>query len=125
MKNRNTNIRNIKYSEVLSEFIDPILTDKETEETFLAKAKAGMTIWNYCVSKENNLAGTQEMEKLLEESYNGFAGIKQFAAKLVERKQKHFTSYDQFIFKVAINKRPDGSKTLYVESVPAGILKSF
>jgi hypothetical protein len=108
-----------RYSEVLSEFIEPMLGEEETEETFLQKARAGMIIWNYCVSKENNLKGTEEMSEILLQSLAEYPQMKPLLEKFVKRKQIYFAGLSHFIFEVRVNTKPDGTKTLYVETAPA------
>ena len=111
-----------KYSEVLSEYIEPLLVEEETEETYLSKARAGMIAWNYCVSLENNLQGTSEMSEIIRNGFVQYPESKVVLEFFIERKKMHCAQYDQFIFDVRVNTKPDGTKTLYVESVPAAIL---
>ena len=112
----------VKYSEVFSEFIKPLLSDSETEKSFIKKAQAGMAIWNYCVYFENNIQGTEIMEIALKDSWANHPEYKLSIMALIQRKQDFFAKYAQVIVDVKINTKPDGSKTFYVESAPAHVL---
>jgi len=107
------------YSELLIRFIEPLLEREESEASFLEKAKAGMIAWNYCVSEENNLKGNAEMSSILKGIYETYPDAKKTLDMLIERKQMYFPMYSNFIFDVRINIKPEGTKTLYVESAPA------
>lgn len=109
---------NLSYSNILIKFIQPILDGSETEEDYLAKAKAGMIAWNYHLSDQNQLPYDDEMKAILKQITSENSEGKEMLNKLVLRKEMEFSQYQQFLAKVEIRTKPDDSKTLYVESYP-------
>jgi hypothetical protein len=105
----------ISYSSILIEFIKPLLKGNEDDNEFLAKAKAGMIAWNLCVFDSTNLPMDGLTKKILwnVKTRNPFGA--DLFDKLAERKALLFPDHNQFIFKVELREKPDGSKTLYVE----------
>jgi len=108
----------LSYSNILINFIQPILDGSETEEDYLAKAKLGMIAWNYHLSDQNNLPYDDEMKAILKDMTDQNREGKEMLNKLVLRKEMEFSQYQQFLAKVEIRTKSDGSKTLYVESYP-------
>jgi len=108
----------VSYSTILIKFIQPILDGSETEEDYLAKAKAGMIAWNYHLSDQNKLPYDDEMKAILKQMASENREGKELLNKLVLRKEMKFSQYQQFLAKVEIRTKRDGSKTLYVESFP-------
>lgn len=114
----------ITYSSVLQDFIKPIVTENETEETYLEKAIAGMLAWNYSLSEKYHLPGYLKMKKSIQDLRIQFPESKSILDLLIKRKAKHFSKYDHYIFKVEVRTKEDGSKTIYVESAPVDKIKS-
>lgn len=114
----------VSYSSILIDFINPLLTGKEDEYEFLAKAKLGQMAWNFSVSdlnklpfdnihKEIFLITLKQYDKELKETLN----------MLVMRKGIKFSQYNQFIFNIEMRTNKYGQKTLYAESAPADKIK--
>lgn len=118
----NTQTNYISYSNLLHQFIEPILDGTEDVEAYLEKAEAGKIAWNFCVSDKAGLTIDSQMKKIIKEITQEFSEAKETLNKLVLRKQMLFSQYDQFIFHVEIREKANGEKTLYVESVPTEIL---
>lgn len=109
----------ISYSGILIKFIEPILTGAEDEHEYLLKAFAGQMAWNYCVSDENKLPLDSVQKEMMKYLTTQSAEAKQILNMLVLRKAMLYPNHQQFIFNVEIKTKPDGSKTLFVESTPA------
>ena len=113
----------ISYSDQLARFIQPILEEEEDEESLLFKAQMGMVAWNYCLSQEYEfipyakLGATDAYERAQGQSKQWEIWMKQ----LVQRKLTKFSQYSNFLVIAQIRDKPDGSKTLYVESAPVEI----
>ncbi|MEM6769259.1 MAG: hypothetical protein AAF597_01640 [Bacteroidota bacterium] len=109
----------VAYSAILIKFIQPLLDGKEDEEAYLTKAKMGMIAWNFHVSDQNRLPYDREMKAILKRMTEQNSEGKKILNQLVLRKERYFPNYNQFLAKVEIRTKPDGSTTLYVESYPA------
>lgn len=109
----------ISYSNLLLQFIEPILDGTEDEEAFMTKANMGKIAWNFCVSDQAELSIDHQMKTILKKMLPVNPQAKQILDQLVIRKQTRFAQYDQVIFDIEIRTQPDGSKTFYVESAPA------
>lgn len=109
----------ISYSNLLIKFIEPLINGLEDEEAFLTKAKIGMIAWNFHVSDSNELPYDKETKEILLKITKNDKEAKDILNSLVMRKQTRFSKYNQFIFRVKIRTKNDGTKTLYVESAPA------
>jgi len=114
-----TNNNQVSYSGILIKFIEPILTGTEDEDEFLLKAKAGQMAWNYCVSGDNKLPLDSVMKAIMKNLTTHSAEAKETLNMLVLRKTMLYPNHHQYIFNVEIKTKPDGSKTLFVESTPA------
>jgi len=108
----------VSYSSVLIKFITPILDGSEDEDDFLAKAKIGMIAWNFHLSDQNKLPYDKEMKAILRKVTKANSKGKKILNRLVLRKEKHFSEYNQFLLNVELRTKPDGSITLYVDSYP-------
>lgn len=122
---RSKNKNHISYSQLLIDFIDPILDGQEDEITFLEKAKAGQIAWNFCVSDKLGVKGDQYMKAVLKNITAQHPEAKEILDPLVIRKQTLFEQYDQYILLVESREKPNGETTLYVESAPAKYLKKM
>lgn len=107
------------YSGILIEFIEPMLQGNESEEALLEKAKIGIMAWNFCISNANKLPLNAEMKEIMHQITTNSSEARETLNKLTLRKEMLFPQFNQFIFHVEIKTKPDGSKTLYVESAPA------
>lgn len=107
------------YSNILIEFIEPLLHGNESEELFLEKAKTGIMAWNFCISNANKLPLNAEMKQIMHQITSNSSEARETLKKLTIRKEMLFSQFNQFIFHVEIKTKSDGSKTLYVESAPA------
>lgn len=109
----------ISYSEILIEFIEPLLTGEEDEREYWEKAKAGQMAWNFCVSDKAGIQGDDYVKAVFKQITSQFPQAKEILNSLAIRKQTHFDHYDQYIFTVEIRRKSDGELKLYVESAPA------
>ncbi len=109
----------ISYSNLLIQFIEPLINGDEDSEEFLMKAKIGQLAWNHCFSVEYELPFDQEMKTALKNLTEMYPDAKATLNMLAIRKSMKFGAYGQFIFKVECRHKPDGSVNLYVESAPA------
>lgn len=108
----------VSYSNILIEFIKPLLDGSETAEDYLMKAKVGMVAWNFHVSDQNNLPYDDQMKTILKQMTTENSEGKKILNRLVLRKESEFSQYKQFLVKVELRTKPDNSITLYVESYP-------
>lgn len=109
----------ISYSNLLIQFIDPLLDGSEDEAAFLRKAKVGMIAWNFHVSDSHQLPYDKETKEILASATAENKEVKDILNYLLMRKQSDYYQYPQLIFKVEMRTKPNGMKTLYVESAPA------
>ena len=84
-------------SELLLDFIAPILLSKEDEHEILSKAKIGQIVWNFCVSDQNNLPHDQEMKSILKSQLINSPEINKIVNYLTIRKNTLFSSHNEFI----------------------------
>ncbi|MEM9259990.1 MAG: hypothetical protein AAGA62_10110 [Bacteroidota bacterium] len=117
MKNR------ISYSDVLIEYITPLLDGTEYLEDLEAKVKFGMVAWNYHVSDQNDLPLDAEMKAILKMMTMTHQEGRKKLNEMVLRKEQHFSQYNQYIATAEVRQKPDGSVTVYVESAPADKVK--
>lgn len=115
--------KSISYSTLLLDFIEPLLNVTETEDELSDKAKAGMMAWNFHVSDLNELSNDDHYKEIILKLTTDYAEANEILNSLVIRKQMYFSHYNQFILKVEIKAKSDGSKTLYVESANADKIK--
>ncbi|MHB1279103.1 MAG: hypothetical protein ACYC1Q_11985 [Bacteroidia bacterium] len=107
------------YSRILIDFIKPLLNGRESEADFLLKARSGMIAWNHVVTDEHKLPVELELKQLYEQLTQAHPDAIANLNMLVIRKLMYFSGYHQFIVKVESRKKPEGSRTLYVESIEA------
>lgn len=116
---------NLKYSKLLIEFIDPIITGDEDEEEFMVKARLGQIAWNLIVTKENKLAPYKELQFIILETSVKVPNYNAIIELLKRRKEEHFGEHQQFILKTEVRSKPDGSGSLYVETTFAHKMKKL
>ena len=117
--NNSPNSTPIAYSQLLIEFIEPLLTGQEDELEFWEKAKAGQIAWNFCISDQSGILGDDYMKTVLKQITDQHPQAKEVLNTLTLRKQTHFAQYDQYILQVETRRKPNGEVTLYVESAAA------
>ncbi|MCC5931911.1 MAG: hypothetical protein JJU28_21890 [Cyclobacteriaceae bacterium] len=106
------------YSQVLMDFIEPLLSGNEDNDEYLAKAWFGQTAWNYSIAEVNNLPYGAELKATIQKLNSMYPDMSEPMKRLVERKIEKFNDHNQFIFSVELRHKPDGTVSLYVESVP-------
>lgn len=109
----------IAVSQVLLDFIQPLLKNEDNSQAILSKAKLGQIVWNFCVSDANNLPLDDQMKSILKNQLADSPEINEVVNKLTIRKQTLFDRYNDFIISVDLNKKNDGSIALKVISIPA------
>ncbi|MEO6132644.1 MAG: hypothetical protein ABIQ02_12410 [Saprospiraceae bacterium] len=118
-------MKRISYSELLTEFIDPLLDGKETESTYLDKAVIGMVAWNYHVAKSADSPFLKHVEEVYldfrKKKINGSA----IMDKLLKRKETMFRQYAQFFVRVDTRPGKDRTPVLHVEYLPIEMLPLF
>ncbi len=110
-------------SEVLLNFIDPLLDGRDDEHTTLSKAKLGQIVWNSCVSDSLNLPIDKEMKRILKMQLVDSPEINKIVNTLTIRKNTLFSHYNNFIFSVELRKKQNGSTALHVISAPVDKIK--
>ena len=108
----------VSYSGILIKFIEPILTGTENEDEYLEKAQIGQMAWNYCVSGDNKLPLDSLMKVIMKKITSSHVDAKQTLNMLVLRKTILYPNHQQYILNVELKTKPDGSRTLFVESTP-------
>ena len=111
------------YSALLLKFIEPLMNGEEDEAEFLLKAKVGMIAWNYCISDEKQLPLDGGMKLILKKITAIYPDAKEKLNMLAIRKSMLFAEHNQIIVNVEVKTKPDGCKTLFVESAPADKIK--
>ena len=115
----------IKYSTLLQDFAEPLINGDETPDAVLQKLKVAELIWNHCVAKENQLPIFDMLDKAINDSNDRHPEMKIVCSILQELKKAEFNEYNNFIVKTEYRIKPDGSKTIYVESIPPEIAKEI
>lgn len=108
----------IAYSALLQEFVEPLLAGDETEEQFLQYCKFGMTVWNYHVCLKYRLKMLPLIEHAIKEGGDGNPDHRLMVDWMMQYKDAKFQQYDNIILSVTKSIKPDGSRTLQVESAP-------
>ncbi len=114
----------VSYSDILIDFIQPLLDGQETESSFLEKAKMGMVAWNFQVAEAHNIPFSREFKEIYDFISKTYPEGKAILSSLIKRKSTLYGEYHQFILKVESRKKPAGNTNLYVESVPIDKLTS-
>jgi hypothetical protein len=104
------------YSEIIQNFIRPLLNSKDNDEVLLQKFKLGEIIWNYCIAKEFQLPVFDELDRIVTEQNQKNTEMKAVFDEFVKYKRTDFNHYKNFIIKLEYRLKA-GGKTLYVESV--------
>jgi hypothetical protein len=117
MKNKKKN--QVSVSGLLTKYIEPLLTGKEDTDEYLKKAQIGQMAWNYCVSIDNDLKCSSEMNAIITATIAGNAGAMETLDKLYLRKRMLFMEHQLFILNVETRKKPFGRSSLFVESTHA------
>jgi hypothetical protein len=115
----------IKYSALLQDFAKPLINGDETLDAAMQKNKVAELIWNHCVAKENQLPIFDTLDKAIRESNEQHPEMKYVCFMLQELKKAEYSVYNNFIVTTEYRIKPDGSKTIYVESIPPEIAKEF
>jgi hypothetical protein len=109
----------------LQDFAAPLLNGNENTEEFLAKPKVAERAWNYCISEEFDLTIFPELKKAVDQSKKQHPDMEIVFHLMKELKKNDFDEYKNFIVKAESRIKPDGSQTLYVESLTPKRLKQF
>jgi hypothetical protein len=115
----------IKYSSLLQDFAQPLINGDETPDVVLQKLKVAELIWNHCVAKENQLPIFELLDKAINDSNDRHPEMKIVCSILRELKNAEFNEYNNYIVKTEYRIKPDGSKTIYVESIPPEIAREI
>jgi hypothetical protein len=115
----------IKYSSLLQDFAQPLINGDETPDAVLQKLKVAELIWNHCVARENQLPIFDLLDKAINESNKRHPEMKIVCSILQELKKAEFNEYNNFIVKTEYRIKPDGSKTIYVESISPEMAKEI
>ena len=115
----------IKYSSLLQDFAQPLINGDETPDAVLQKLKVAELIWNHCVARENQLPIFDMMDKAINDSNKRYPEMKIVCSMLQELKESEFSEYNNTIVKTEYRIKPDGSKTIYVESMTPEIAKEI
>lgn len=105
------------YSDILQDFANPLLDDRDSNEIFLIKLKASQLVWNYCISKEFALASLSVFEDIMNSSRKTNPEIKQIFLMLINRKKQFFQQYKNFITDVRIMQKPDKSYSIQTDFI--------
>jgi hypothetical protein len=104
------------YSQILQDFIEPIMTKKESEDSYFDKCLLGHVVWNYCVSSKYKLPVAPDVYEVLKEKYLIKQETKKAVDLLTKRWKQSFSHYDRFIMRIE-RKYKNDSPTIYVETV--------
>jgi len=116
---------NIQYSGVLQDFAEPLFDGSEPQDAILQKLKVAELIWNHCIAEEYQLPVFAALDKAIRESNVMHPEMKIAFYLMRELKKAEFSEYKNFILKTEYRIKPDGSKSIYVESVAPEIFKSI
>lgn len=111
--------KRVSYSDILLEFIAPLLTGQETEQEIWEKAKAGQMAWNFVVSDQAKIKGDDYVKAVFKQITSAYPEAKEVLDPLVIRKHQHFSQYDQYILIVETRRKTPDEIVLHVESAPA------
>ena len=105
------------YSQILTEFIDPLLDGNENESTYLDKANIGMVVWNYHVTKTHAISHAKAVKEVYDVISQTFPDGPAMMASLLERKEKSYGHVHQFLVKIELKDGRNGQRRLNVESM--------
>ncbi len=104
------------YSNILQDYARPLLSSKDTDEEFMRKMKVIEIIWNYSIAKKFRLSVFKELDKIISVQHKQQVEMKAVFDMFLELKQFEYSQYNNYILKIELRKKSDGTKTLYVES---------
>lgn len=115
----------IKYSEVLQDYAAPLLDKNDSANVFLERLKVAELIWNYCIAKEFKLPCLNILQNAIDSSNSEYPEMLDVFHLMTEIKERDFKQYKNFIINTEYRIKPDGSKTIYVESAEPEALKNI
>lgn len=103
------------YSSILQDFARPLLSSEDTDEEFMKKMKIIEIIWNYSIAKKFRLSFFKELDELINQEKRRDIQMKVVLNMFMKVKEIEYGQYNNYITKMELRKKSDGSKTLYVE----------
>ena len=104
------------YSNILQDFAHPLLSSRDTDDEFMRKMKVIEMIWNYSIAKKFRLSVFKELDKIITEQNRKHIERKAVFEMFLELKKSEYGQYNNYIIKMELREKSDGTKTLYVES---------
>lgn len=95
----------IKYSDLLSEFVKPILSIDDNYDTLKSKLSLGVQAWNAATIKHHDEELFQKTRSLLEVMMPGDAEIVELFDELVIRKKEKFAKFNRVIVDFEVKKK--------------------
>ena len=106
-----------KYSSVLQDFAAPLLAGNENREELVSKFKIAELVWNHSIAEEFNLPVFALLDIAIQESNKKYPGMKDIFLLLKEIKALDFKAYKNFIVKTEYRIKPNGSASIFVETI--------
>ena len=94
----------VKYSELLTEFVQPIVNEMDDISIIRAKYAFGVHAWNSAILKEKSEDMYQETKKNIAKTIPDMPEIGQLFDEMVKRKQEEFFEYKNIIIDFEIQK---------------------
>jgi hypothetical protein len=108
----------VKYSSLLQDFVAPICTDDETEESFYQKCQIGMQVWNLAIANKYDLAQRQTIQNAIDAANARQPDMRFIVSLLLEHKQAYFSEHNELIVDLKVKTLLDGGKSLVAYTVP-------
>ena len=104
----------IKYSELLKEFVHPIISEKDNLETIKTKYTFGAFAWNAATVREKSEEAYLKAKKELMNVLPNDPDLEQMFDEMVNRKNKEFSEFKKIIADFEIKKIYGGDYDLTV-----------
>ena len=111
------------YSDILLEFIEPLLTGEEGDLGFLSVALKGQIAWNYALLESRNHSFSEYYQKKILGVLQIDPNQKELFEMLIIRKALKFSQYHHIISKVDLEYNVPNIKTLYLETLNLDLAK--
>lgn len=108
----------IKYSELLKEFVQPIVTEEDDISIIKRKYTFGAYVWNAATVKEKNEEAYHLAKKDISKLIPGDMHIEVLFDEMVKRKQEEFSQYKNIIADFEIKKIDGPDYDLTVATLP-------
>jgi len=113
------NPSDIKYSDLIKEFITPLLSGKEDKKLMKFLVFLGVTTWNSAIIKTHNQKQYDDLRVNIINELNDLPAFDQIFDALVQRKLLEFEQYDHLINDFEVHEYSNGNFEISVAHLPS------